>query len=296
MQGQSDLEMSYPRICAHRGFNTVAPEGTLPAYAAAVALGADEIEVDIWPTKDGDIMVFHDRVLDRTTDGHGRIMDLTTKEVLALDAGSWYSPRFAGCRIAFFEEVLERFASQVLINIHIKPFYAQADISQRMRRRLSYQHDVYVSGKPLMPPLPAGIEETFPEVEAYEPPDYDEKTFARLLDLLDKHHARDRVYIAGTKDVLRTALRMAPDITRDCIEGDSNYTIVENALRYKCKKLQFIKLFLTQRMIDEAHRHGLTCNMFWADDPAEAAAFQKLGIDTILTNNFLNVKRAFSAL
>ncbi len=295
MQGQSDLEMGYPRICAHRGFNTVAPEGSLAAYASAVALGADEIEVDIWPTKDGDIMVFHDRVLDRTTDGHGRIMDLTTKDVRALDAGSWYSPRFAGCRIAFFEEVLERFADRVLINIHIKPFYAQADISLRMKQRLRRQHDMYVSEKPLMPPLPVGIEEVFPEVRDFQTPDYDEKTFGRLLDIIDRHHARDRVYVAGTKDVLRTAIRMAPDITRDCIEGDSNYTIVEDALRYGCKKLQFIKLFLTQKMIDEAHKHGIVCNMFWADDPDEALAYHGLGIDTILTNNFLNVKRAFSA-
>ncbi|MGI6725383.1 MAG: glycerophosphodiester phosphodiesterase [Christensenellales bacterium] len=80
MHGQSDLEAGYPRICAHRGFSTVAPEGSLPAFEAAVALGADEIEVDVWPTKDKDIMVFHDRELDRTTNGHGLITDLSTKE------------------------------------------------------------------------------------------------------------------------------------------------------------------------------------------------------------------------
>ena len=48
-----DDRMSYPRLCAHRGFNTVAPENSMPAFGAAVALGAEEIEFDIWSTKDG---------------------------------------------------------------------------------------------------------------------------------------------------------------------------------------------------------------------------------------------------
>jgi glycerophosphoryl diester phosphodiesterase len=73
-----------------------------------------------------------------------------------------------------------------------------------------------------------------------------------------------------------------------------NYTIVRNAVRYKCSKVQFCKLFLTQKMIDDAHKQGLVCNLFWADDPEEALEFTKIGINTILTNNFLAVKRAFS--
>jgi glycerophosphoryl diester phosphodiesterase len=47
-------------------------------------------------------------------------------------------------------------------------------------------------------------------------------------------------------------------------------------------------------MIDDAHKQGLVCNLFWADDPEEALEFTKIGINTILTNNFLAVKRAFS--
>ena len=46
-----DAYLPYPRICAHRGFNSVAPENSMPAYGAAVALGAEEIEFDLWSTK-----------------------------------------------------------------------------------------------------------------------------------------------------------------------------------------------------------------------------------------------------
>ncbi|MBQ8005537.1 MAG: hypothetical protein IJ303_04420 [Clostridia bacterium] len=50
-----DKDMPYPRICAHRGFNTVAPQNTMPAFAASIALCAEEIEFDIWSTKDGEL-------------------------------------------------------------------------------------------------------------------------------------------------------------------------------------------------------------------------------------------------
>ena len=104
------------------------------------------------------------------------------------------------------------------------------------------------------------------------------------------------VYITGEKDVLETALKMAPDIKRCCLEGHMNYSIVENAIRYQCSRVQFCKLFLTRSMIDKAHtkemidrahRHGMSCNLFWADDAKEADAFFDMGIDVILTNHFL---------
>lgn len=70
-------KMSKRKFCSHRGFNAVAPENTLPAFAAAVALGADEIEFDLWPTADGQLAVCHDPSVDRTTDGKGTICDMT---------------------------------------------------------------------------------------------------------------------------------------------------------------------------------------------------------------------------
>ena len=62
---QNDKNMPYPRVCAHRGFNTIAPENTMPAFAAAIALGAEEIEFDLWATKDGELVTAHDSKLER---------------------------------------------------------------------------------------------------------------------------------------------------------------------------------------------------------------------------------------
>ncbi len=69
--------MKYPRVCAHRGFNTIVPENSLPLYNEPVAMGADEIEFNLWPTKDSEIVSCHDRNLDRVSSGEGFITNYT---------------------------------------------------------------------------------------------------------------------------------------------------------------------------------------------------------------------------
>ena len=67
--------MGYPRVCAHRGFHTQLPENTLPAFGAAIALGADEIEFDLWETADGVPVAIHDPKLDRVSNGTGVVRE-----------------------------------------------------------------------------------------------------------------------------------------------------------------------------------------------------------------------------
>jgi glycerophosphoryl diester phosphodiesterase len=94
---------------AHRGYSAVAPENTLPALAAAILAGATLIEFDVRTTADGVPVLMHDRAVDRTTDGTGLVADLTLDEVSALDAGSWFSPAYAGARVPLLAEVLDLF-------------------------------------------------------------------------------------------------------------------------------------------------------------------------------------------
>jgi glycerophosphoryl diester phosphodiesterase len=97
---------SEPRSCqavvnvAHRGgIVPGTPENTLAAFRQAIAHGAQVIEIDLRGTKDGAIVVMHDATVDRTTNGHGRVSDLTRAEVQALDAGR-------GERVPTYEDVL----------------------------------------------------------------------------------------------------------------------------------------------------------------------------------------------
>lgn len=108
-------------LCAHRGgLEKDFPENTIPAFQEAVRLGAQMIEFDVWRTKDGALVVIHDRTVDRTTNGRGAVSDLTLEQIKQLDAGIRIGPKFAGTRIPTLEEALDVMPRNVWLNIHIK--------------------------------------------------------------------------------------------------------------------------------------------------------------------------------
>lgn len=101
------------RIIAHRGYSAVAPENTLAAFDAALLAGARAMEFDLQETAEGTPVVLHDYRLDRTTDGNGRAKEFPLARLLALDAGSWFSPDFTGERIPTLEEALAHLNKKV---------------------------------------------------------------------------------------------------------------------------------------------------------------------------------------
>ena len=82
-----------PLLIAHRGGSALAPENTLLAFQRALDWwGADILELDVQPTRDGEAVVFHDDTLDRTTDGSGPVSARTLAELKQLDAGHHFTP------------------------------------------------------------------------------------------------------------------------------------------------------------------------------------------------------------
>ena len=96
---------TYPHIMAHRGLAGHAPENTMAAYTAALALRFG-IEVDLTPTRDGEIVMLHDHRLDRTTSGQGPASEQPVEEITRLDAGSWFHPVYADQRVPTLDEML----------------------------------------------------------------------------------------------------------------------------------------------------------------------------------------------
>ena len=93
---------------AHRGYSGRYPENTRIAFEAAVQqTQCDGFESDVHFTKDGKLVIIHDPVLDRTTNGTGFVKDYTYEELLRLDLGSWKGKEFAGQRIMLWHELLE---------------------------------------------------------------------------------------------------------------------------------------------------------------------------------------------
>jgi len=95
------------QIIAHRGSKGTRPENTLPSFAAALADGADGIETDVHLSKDGHLIIMHDERVDRTTDGEGRIVDLTLAQLKQLDAGIKFDASYAGTRVPTLDEVVQ---------------------------------------------------------------------------------------------------------------------------------------------------------------------------------------------
>ena len=104
----------------HRGASAAAPPNTLAAFEKAIELGADGIEFDVHLSADGVPVVIHDFAVDGTTDGSGRVADLTLAQLRQLDAGSTFDPAFAGERIPTLEEVLKCIGGRLLLNIELK--------------------------------------------------------------------------------------------------------------------------------------------------------------------------------
>ena len=250
-----DNTMSYPRLCAHRGFSTIAPENSLPAYGAAVAMGADEIEFDLWTSKDKKWVSIHDYSLDRVSDGNGNVWDYTLDELKKFDFGSKFSDKFKGLKILTLEEILKKFSCHVIMNIHIKS----------MAEATGNDSDIY-----------------------------SDEELEELISLIRKYDCAKHVYFMTVSEKIHARLaELAPDINR-CMGERFNYAIpgddiVSAAIRCGCKKVQLFKPNFNEETIRRAKEAGLICNVFWSDEPEEAKKFLDMGIDTILTNDFNNI-------
>ncbi|MDQ2994305.1 MAG: glycerophosphoryl diester phosphodiesterase, partial [Pseudomonadota bacterium] len=99
--------MNINSIIAHRGASFYAPENTLASMRRAHAMGAQWVEFDVMLTSDGELIVFHDDTLERTTDGGKRnVADTPLAKIRELDAGSWFAPQFKGEPVPPFVELL----------------------------------------------------------------------------------------------------------------------------------------------------------------------------------------------
>lgn len=111
--------LTQPIIFAHRGASAYAPENTLAAFALALEQGADAIELDAKLSADGHAIVIHDLTVDRTTGVPGIVQNMSLAQLRALDAGSFFSPKFRGERIPLLEEVFEAFGKRTFINVEL---------------------------------------------------------------------------------------------------------------------------------------------------------------------------------
>jgi glycerophosphoryl diester phosphodiesterase len=113
---------TYPRVLAHRGGGTLAPENTMAALRCALDQGIHAVEFDVMAVRGGGLVLMHDPVLGRTLRGEGSVADFTCDELSAMDAGSWHSEEFVGEPVPNFADAAAFcLAHGVWMNAEIKP-------------------------------------------------------------------------------------------------------------------------------------------------------------------------------
>lgn len=145
------------QVIAHRGASGHAPESTMAAYELAHEWGVDYLELDAQLSSDGEVVVFHDDTIDRTSDGEGAINDYTLEELKALDTGTWFneenpdsaSDDFAGAEMLTLDELFEHFGHDARYYIETKSPQLNPGLEEALVEKLE-EHDMIESGRVLV--------------------------------------------------------------------------------------------------------------------------------------------------
>jgi len=247
----TDAETGYPRLCAHRGFITGAPENTVPSIGVAIAMGAAEVEIDVRPTKDGVLVISHDNNVKRLTGEEGLIGEMTYEELMKLDPGKHFSEAYAGVRYATLEEVFATFPRRTIFNVHVKPL--------------------------------DGVEDYRPEIRKIV-------EIAKRYDCMEHFYfATDTAAIMEAAMEIAPEVQRCT-LSNEVGEVFMD-KVLDMAEKYQCTRLQTMACYYTPEVIERAKGLGLKCNLFYADDPDTAKEWLAKGIECILTDNYLVVSQ-----
>ena len=205
--------MKRPLLFAHRGFSGMYPENSPLAFRMAVEkTNADGIESDVHLSKDGQLVIFHDASVERTSNGTGFIRDLTYAQLLELDIGAWKSPEFAGQHIWTLGQLLDFCReARMLLNLELKNYEVFYDgLEQRVIDEVcarGMQEQVFVSSfnhismqrfKVLCPEIETGLlyDKPLLDMEHYLLPSNADNMHPRYMllqyqpELMDLFHSR----------------------------------------------------------------------------------------------------------
>jgi len=158
-----------PLIVAHRGLLRHAPENTLANFRACLELRLG-FEFDVERTKDGHLVCIHDGTVDRTTNGTGKVSELTLAQLRELDAGSWFDPKFAGEKVPTVDEVLKLIAEyrqhDVLIAVDLKAANVGQDVVRLAEQQKVLSRLLFIGRTISDPELRKKIKEASPKAHS----------------------------------------------------------------------------------------------------------------------------------
>ncbi len=235
-------------VTAHRGFSGQYPENTLPAFRAAVDIGADIIEFDLRGTKDGVPIVLHDISFERTANMPGGPQDYCLAEIKRFEASYWHGshevgvklaePELPGTRIPTFEDVLTGVPDTVGLNIQVY--------------------------------------------------DTSPKVLGEICRLYRDHNLYSRGYLTMSGfDEARAVRRIDPDIAL-CVTDRGrrlDMAVLKEHKAFGCQYVQPLRGDVTRELCAATREMGLCANMFFSNTDADNRHYVGLDIPGILTDH-----------
>lgn len=242
--------MTRPLILAHRGASAYAPENTIAAFRLAHELGADGIEFDVQLTRDKIPVVIHDDTVDRTTNGKGRVCDLTVAEITRLDAGAWKTTDYHGEPVPTLARVFEALAD--------------------------WLHPV---GR-----VPACIMNVELKTESFQTDGLERE----VLNLISRYNLQDRVLLSSFSPLaLHRAKEINPRLPRGLLYDSGLPIYLRRAwLRFWAdpQAMHPEAPMIDAHYMEWARSKKLDVNTWTVDDPAQAKRLMQLGVHAIITN------------
>lgn len=231
-------------VVAHRGLLQHAPENTLSNFRACLELRLG-FEFDVARTSDGHLVCIHDDTVDRTTDGTGRVAELTLEQIRQLDAGSWMSTEFADEKVPTVEEVFQLIAEyperRFLIAVDLKAKDVEQDIVRLALKHAVLDHLLFIGRTISEPHVRQQIRQVSPTAQtavvANTPDEFAPAlqssdaswVYFRFLptkqQLNQVHAARKRAFIAGA-----TVAGHVPDNWRKAVDAGMDGILTDYAL------------------------------------------------------------------
>ncbi len=241
-----------PYIIAHRGISAKVPENTLAAFRLAVETpGVDMIELDVRLSRDEEVIVLHDRTLQRTTTGNGPARNYTLAELKKIDAGSWFHPRFATERIPTLHEVFEVVRERCCVDIEIKSDFLHREPEGLLEQR---------------------VLETVKQANAAD----------RVMYSSFDHHL-----LANVKRMEPNAVTgVIYSIYRDFGRLPSKLVRRAEASVFVCARHE-----LTKTMIRDAHHHGIPLYIYTLNSTTDVQKTMVIGIQGIISDTADDIVR-----
>jgi glycerophosphoryl diester phosphodiesterase len=246
----------YPKLFAHRGGGTHAPENTLAAMRCGVAQGYRAVEFDVKLSQDNVPILLHDEALARTTSGttsgSGRAQDYSAAELSKLDAGSWHSSAFAGEPVPRFDAVTHYLlSSNTLANVEIKPCAGREALTGQL---------VAQACKALYEHQPQHLQ---PLISSF------------------------------SVEALRAARAVSKQLRLGLLVKQPSAADSDLLNELNCVSYHFAHTYATQTVIDAAHQRGLRVMLYTVNDVERARTLFAMGVDGLFTDALQVFSAAF---